>query len=251
MLASERLIYIINRLNEHPAVTIRQLSQELTISEATVRRDLDELQKQGRLTRQHGGAVLDSVLHTLTQFTDKNVNEKSLINIEQKQKIAQIAASLIKDGDCIFIDGGSTLIFLLPHLRDKHIQIVTPNMMLMKNLKPIVGSIQFLGGTYDPYYEMVMGSDTTTDTGKFRYDLAFIGAAGIDPITKEIYTVSIETAACKQAAMHNSVKKVLLVDSSKFMQRGFCYFASSDEFDLIISDDSPESAHNIDNLRVK
>jgi len=62
MLASERLIYIINRLNEHPAVTIRQLSQELIISEATVRRDLDELQKQGRLTRQHGGAVLDSVL---------------------------------------------------------------------------------------------------------------------------------------------------------------------------------------------
>ena len=74
--------------------------------------------------------------------------------------------------------------------------------------------------------------------GKFRYDLAFIGAAGIDPITKEIYTVSIETAACKQAAMHNSVKNVLLIDSSKFGQRGFCYFASSDEFDSIISDDS-------------
>ncbi len=145
MLASERLIYIINRLNEHPAVTIRQLSQELVISEATVRRDLDELQKQGRLTRQHGGAVLDSILHTLTQFTDKNVNEKSLINIEQKQKIAQIAATLIKEGDCIFIDGGSTLIFLLSHLRDKHIQIVTPNMMLMKNLKPIIGSTHFLG----------------------------------------------------------------------------------------------------------
>ncbi len=98
---------------------------------------------------------------------------------------------------------------------------------------------------------MVIGSDTTHDTGNFRYDLAFIGAAGIDPITKEIYTVSIETAACKKAAMNNSVKSVLLIDSSKFTQRGFCYFASSDEFDQIISDSLPESAHNIDHLRIK
>ncbi|MDO9592590.1 MAG: DeoR/GlpR family DNA-binding transcription regulator, partial [Erysipelotrichaceae bacterium] len=112
MLASERLIYIINRLDEHPAVSIRQLSKELGVSEATVRRDLDELERQGRLKRQHGGAVLNSVVHTLTQISDYPMNLRSTINCDKKKLVCDMASVLVEDDMCIYVDGGSTTAFI-------------------------------------------------------------------------------------------------------------------------------------------
>lgn len=247
MLASERLIYIIQRLDKHPAVTIRQLSKELAVSEATVRRDLDELERQGKLKRQHGGAVLSSVFSSLSQSNDLNVNQRSLLNIEEKKKVCEMAARQIKDGDCIFLDGGSTTVYLLNYIQNKRIHIVTPSIMVMKHLGKMEATVEFIGGTYNPYYEMVFGSKTADETSKFRYDIALIGAAGIDAFTGECYTVAVETVSYKQIANKNADVSILLVDSSKFIQRGFCYFSNTSEFDFVYTDRKPKE-HEIENL---
>ncbi len=247
MLASERFIYIIQRLEKHPAVTIRKLSKELNVSEATVRRDLDELERQGKLKRQHGGAVLSSVFNSLSQSNDLTVNQKSLLNIEEKKKVCQMAATRIKDGDCIFLDGGSTPVYFLDYIRNKQIHIVTPSIMVMKRLGRTSATVEFIGGTYNPYYEMVFGSKTAEETSKFRYDLAIIGAAGVDAFTGECYSVAVETVTYKQIAIKNADVSILLVDSSKFTQRGFCYFANTNEFDFVYSDEKPKE-YEIENL---
>ncbi|MDP2813766.1 MAG: DeoR/GlpR family DNA-binding transcription regulator [Erysipelotrichaceae bacterium] len=247
MLASERLIYIINRLDEHPAVSIRQLSKELGVSEATVRRDLDELERQGRLKRQHGGAVLNSVVHTLTQISDYPMNLRSTINCDKKKLVCDMASVLVEDDMCIYVDGGSTTAFIIPHLMKKRVHIVTPNMMAIKKMKPFAGTVHMIGGTYDIYHETVVGSLATSEAGNFRYDLAFIGASGLDPVTKECYSASLEVAAQKQAVMKHSITNILLVDSGKFEKRGFCLFAMTDEFDIVYTDEIPEEC-NIENL---
>lgn len=248
MLASERLIYIIRRLEKYPAVTIRQLSKELEISEATVRRDLDELERQGKLKRQHGGAVLSSIFNSLSQSNDLSVNQRSLLFMDEKKKVCEMAATKIKDGDCIFLDGGSTTVYVLDYIRHKRIHIVTPSIMLMKHMTKLEATVEFIGGTYNPYYEMVFGSKTAEETAKFRYDVALIGAAGVDAFTGECYTVAVESVSYKQIAVKNADVSLLLVDSSKFIQRGFCYFSNANEYDYVFTDTKPEE-HEIENLR--
>src|SRR5690554_3242198 len=104
MLASERFIYIIQRLEKHPAVTIRKLSNKLNVSEATSRRDLEQIERQGKIKRQNGGAVLSSVFRSLRQSNDLTVKQRSMLHIEEKKKVCQMVASQVKDGDCIFLD---------------------------------------------------------------------------------------------------------------------------------------------------
>lgn len=248
MLASERLLFILNRMKEHPAVTIREMSLELDISEATVRRDLDELQRQGKLKRQHGGAVLNSMLHTISETTDWTISEKAMMNIEGKRKACEMAAEKIHDGDCIYIDGGTTMIFLVPYLKDKRVHIVTPNLRFVQNLGENQCSVQIIGGNYEPFFDMTIGSNAVEATSKFRYDIAFFGAGGIDPLTNEVYSPTIETSSNKLAAMKNSLHNYMIVDSSKFTQRGFCYCCSSTEFDSIFSDTKPSGEYTLENL---
>ncbi len=248
MLASERLMYILDRLKEHPAVTIREMSLELNISEATVRRDLDELQRQGKLKRQHGGAVLNSMLHTISESTDWTINEKTMMHTEGKRKACELASEIVRDGDCIYIDGGSTMSFLIPYLKNKKIHIVTPNIRFVRNLGHSQCSVQIIGGTYEPFFDMSIGSKATQATSEFRYDLAFFGAGGVDPLTKEVYSATIETVVNKVAAMKNSLRNFLIVDSSKFSQRAFCYCCSTDDFEAVFTDLLPQGEHAMDNL---
>lgn len=248
MLASERLLYILDRLKEHPAVTIREMSQELTISEATVRRDLDELQRQGKLKRQHGGAVLNSMLHTITETTDWTINEKTMMNIEGKRKACELAANEVTDGDCVYIDGGSTMVFLVPYLKNKRIHIVTPNLRFIRNLGQSQCSVQIIGGTYEPFFDMAVGSKANQTTAEFRYDVAFFGAGGIDPLTKEVYSATIETSTNKLAAMKSALRNFMIVDVSKFTQRGFCYCCASTEFNAIFADMRPSGEIALENL---
>jgi DeoR/GlpR family transcriptional regulator of sugar metabolism len=248
MLASERLVYILNRLKDHPAVTIREMSQELDISEATVRRDLDELQRQGKLKRQHGGAVLNSMLHTISETTDWTISEKTMMNTEGKRKASELAGEMIQDGDCLYIDGGSTMVFLVPYLKNKRVHIVTPNLRFVRSLGQNLCSVQIIGGTYEPFFDMTVGSKADQAAVEFRYDVSFFGAGGIDPVTKEVYSATIETTTNKLAAMKNSLRNYMIVDSSKFTQRGFCYCCSTTVFDAIFSDDKPVGESALENL---
>jgi len=248
MLESERLMFILESLTEHPAVKIREISVELNVSEATVRRDLDELQRQGKLKRQHGGAVLNSVFHTLSDSTDWTINEKTMMNTGEKRKACELASDLINDGDCIYIDGGSTMSFLIPFIKGKRIHIVTPSILFIRNLGNSQCSVEVIGGTYEPFFDMNLGSRATETTGDFRYDKAFFGVAGIDALTKECYSATVETVSNKQTAMKHSLRNFLIIDSSKFDRRGFCYCCSADEFEKIFTDQMPSFEHNLENL---
>ena len=120
MLTQERQELILQKLQEEKTIKISEIVEITNSSESTIRRDLTQLEKESKLRRIHGGATLiDSKIEELS------FNEKMIFNKEQKIKIAKYAASLIKDGDCIYLDAGTTTFEMIQYINSKNIVIVT------------------------------------------------------------------------------------------------------------------------------
>ena len=130
MFALERQKKILEILSDEGAVSVNRLSTELGVTEETVRRDLEKLEKQEFLKRTHGGAVA----------LDENTNEMSLekrksTNVEAKQKIAKLAATQVNEGDTIFLDASTTTFFIAKELKNmRNITIITNSLRVIVEL---------------------------------------------------------------------------------------------------------------------
>ena len=108
MLASQRFEKIVEMVNERGIVNTKELSQILNVTETTIRRDTEELEKQGKIIRVHGGAKSINQKSIISNRDEKDMKERTE-NYDKKDKICQKAASFVKNGDCIFLDGGTTI----------------------------------------------------------------------------------------------------------------------------------------------
>ena len=117
MIASERARYILNRLKEKEVVTLKEIADELGVSIATVRRDFEKLDEKGLAVKVRSGATRASLPGP--SVAPMVTSEKSKEHIEAKISIASKAASLVKDGDCIFLDGGTTIAPMIDFIQDK------------------------------------------------------------------------------------------------------------------------------------
>ncbi|CUH95069.1 hypothetical protein P22_1138 [Propionispora sp. 2/2-37] len=249
MLAKERLLFVLERLNRQPSVSIKKLSDELKVSVSTIQRDLKILEEQGKIQRERGGAINKELTHTLSSITEIPVGEKESINVAEKQLICARAAEVIKNGDCIFIDSGTTPTHLIPFLTGKEIKIVTnSNFLLCKLAKEFRGEIYVLGGQFQVKYDMNLGPVTLDEIGRFRFDHAFLGASGVDFDHGEIFTVDFDIGAIKTAVMKRSNHKHLLVDDSKYMVKGIATWAEVTDFDTLFVNSFPANKKKPNNM---
>lgn len=109
MLKRERLLTILEQVNERGIITVNDIIETLNVSDMTVRRDLDELEKAGKLIRIHGGA--QSI--TMPNKKERSNSEKQTVQTKEKRELASYATQLVNDGETIFIGPGTTLEFLL------------------------------------------------------------------------------------------------------------------------------------------
>lgn len=144
MLKRERLTRILQMVNEKGIVDTADIMEALAVSDMTVRRDLDELEKSGKLIRVRGGA----------QSLDYNIDfelshlQKSTVQIEEKRDIARYAASLVQDHETIFLGPGTTLEMMASMIPDKDIRIVTPSLPAFEVLKErMEDGLLLVGGT--------------------------------------------------------------------------------------------------------
>mgnify|MGYP000709614148 CR=1 FL=1 len=114
MLALERRNLILEKLQEEKRVVVSELSQLYSVSEETIRRDLDKLEKEGLATKSYGGAVINEDVGIDLPF---NIRKNQ--NVQGKQKMAEIAASMVNDGDHIFLDASTTAVFVAKALKGK------------------------------------------------------------------------------------------------------------------------------------
>jgi DeoR/GlpR family transcriptional regulator of sugar metabolism len=232
MFQLERRKLIIQYLEEHGRASVEELSQKFNVTPMTIRRDLQYFEDNNIAVRTFGGAVLKTNLDTEISYKDKSISHK-----EEKKRIAEYAATLIKDGQVILLDSGTTNMEIAKKLKDKKgLTIVTPDVLLAGYL---IQSTNFkifcTGGYIQNDIGACIGSKASDFLRDINVDIGFMGASSVD-IERGVTTPTIEKAEVKKQIMKSSEKVMLVTDSSKFGRTSFAKICSIDEFELIITD---------------
>lgn len=227
MLTEERKKRILEILEEKEVVKLGELVDKIGTSESTIRRDLNALEEEGMAVRVHGGATLSK-----KRFEEPSYKEKEIVNIEAKREIARYAATLIEDGDCIYLDAGSTSFEMIEMIDKKDIIVVTNglnhiNALIEKDIDSYI-----LGGKVKAKTKAVTGAQALKNLEKFRFDKCFIGANSID-VNYNLTTPDSQEAVIKNQAIKNSKEAYVLADSSKFESVSFVEFAKLEEVIII------------------
>lgn len=239
MIASQRFEKIVELVNDRGIVNTRELSELMEVTETTIRRDCEELEKQGKLLRVHGGAKSIKQKEILSTLDEKEMRDRTG-QFEEKERVCRKAASFIKNGDCIYLDGGTSVQPILKYLQGKHLKIVTNSTLLANSFHDSDSELFIIGGKYIPEYSMSVGPIAAKNLQHFNFDHAIISCSGVDLENETVYAAEMDTMNIKEQAMKNAVKSYLLIDSSKLSVKGFYSSVKSSDFDAVICNEDPE-----------
>ena len=211
MFSEERQHKISDILKHQSSIKVTSLSEIFNVSESTIRRDLQEMEEKGQLTRTHGGAV--SVMGT--NF-EPSYRDKEIENQAEKNYIGKLSALLIDDGDTIILDSGTTTLEIAKNIKDKKLTVITNSIDIAYELSSSENiSLIVLGGSMRYTTRALVGHLTEAELKNFRVDKAFIGANGIS-IEEGITTPNFIEAQTKKAMINAANKVYLVADNSKF-----------------------------------
>ncbi len=211
MLTTQRKQWILERLARDGQVVAKALAEELATSEDTIRRDLRELAQAGKLQRVHGGALPAS-----PAAGDLRAREE--LAVDEKVQLGRHGASLIKPGQLVILDGGTTALQVARHLaHDLRATIVThsPTVAVAAAAQPHV-EILMLGGRLFRHSMVNVGAEVIAAASRLRADLYFMGVTGLHPAVG-LSTGDPEEAAVKRALHDRSAETVVLASSEKLM----------------------------------
>lgn len=244
MIAYKRRAFILDSLGKKGVISLKETAKELGVAEITVRRDFEKLESEGRLKRVQGGAASPDHPDGAELTTASKLPQ----NTAEKEKAAQMAAELVRDGESIFIDDGTTMIPLVSILCKRAVRIVTHNTIILQKVTNPLAQIIMIGGEYKPYYNMNVGPIAQEMLKQFCFDRAFFGCSGVNTQQRIVYLTEHESLNMKRIAMENAKQKYLLVDTSKFYKQGFLKFCGTECFDAILSGQLPEGAEFLPNM---
>ena len=232
MFTSERHTAILEILKENGSAVVKSLAKTLYVSEATVRRDLKEMQKMGLIERSHGGAILPETADEVSIFVRMNKNAK------EKERVATAALKILPEFKTLFVDSSSTALALASRMDVTFKTVVTNNVQTAMKLsqKPNVNVI-LLGGSIQYNTNSATGSFTVRQLKEFAFDLMITSSAGISG--GEALDRSIEQREIKREAINRSKKKILLIDHSKFDISAPYKIANLSDYDFVVTDIPP------------
>ena len=232
MTKEERHQLILDTLMKHESIQVSDLSSLLGVSTVTIRKDLTELEKNSKLYRSHGKAILIN-----PYINNRSVNEKEMLCRDEKKEIGKYAASLITKDDSIIIASGTTVLALARCIRPIHKLTVISASLQVSEILGVDEAVEIvqLGGTLRHSSLSAVGKYAEAPLADFSCSKLFLGVDGID-IDFGITTTDIREADLNKAMMHSAQKTIVLADSSKFRRRGFSKIANMDEIDLIVTD---------------
>lgn len=216
MLAVERRSQILRSLERAPAISTDEFAAELGVSPETVRRDLIQLERNGLLRRVHGGAASLTRPARLTS-TEPVYSERVLEQFEAKQAIGAAAAALVRPGQTVVIDVGTTCLEVaraLPH--DLRATIATPSLLVAAELSARPGvQVLMAGGRVRPGDLACSGAETIGFFGDLHAELAFLGSGAVSP-SAGLTDYNRDEVPVKRMIIARAEKVLVLADSSKF-----------------------------------
>lgn len=224
-----RLTQIQQMLDDDDAVTIGQLIDRLGVSEATVRRDLDALQRSGVVQRTHGGAVA-------TQVHELPYPARGSRRISEKRAIARAAASIVEPEMTLFLGGGSTTLHLAEQLVDADVTVVTNSLPVATELsRGRRGQVIVIGGTLRSPEQSMVGPRAVEAIGSYRAAIAFLGVPALD--SQHGFTADGDVeAATDLAFIEHAQRCVLLADHTKLGRVSTTHVVPLSSIDTVITD---------------
>ena len=233
MFAQERRKTIAGMVESEGQVLVKDLSGQFGVTEDCIRKDLAILEREGFLSRLYGGAVKSRI-----NPHETDVAQRMGKNSEIKQKIAAAAFNLIQKGDTVFIDISTTGAELarLIAASGLEITVVTNMVKVMLALSvPCKAELVFLGGSFSPGRDGFIGAAAIAAIQQFRFDIAFMGTAGVDLYRSRVETYLADDGLTKQAALEAAKKKYLLLEARKINTEAPFRYAGIDDFTGIVA----------------
>ncbi|MGA8941680.1 MAG: DeoR/GlpR family DNA-binding transcription regulator [Thermoactinomyces sp.] len=233
-LTPQRHQLILKLLKKQGVVKVQDLVQYTGASESTIRRDLDQLEKQNLLKRVHGGAAL-----LQAKGLEQPIQEKAARFTQAKKEIALLAASFVEPGACIYLDAGSTTLEMIPALAGKQVIVVTNGLTHLELLVTYEIESYVLGGKMKPSTRALIGANALEGIRHYRFDQCFLGANGVHP-ELGYTTPDPEEAILKRTALQLSSQSFVLADPSKLSEVFFAKIADLHVASLITLSLPPE-----------
>jgi len=234
MIAEKRREQIFELVNEQGSASIEELLGLFDVSRMTIWRDLKELEMKGQIIRAHGGALKVVEHNNNEELFDLRRKE----NLREKRIIAKFAAkNYVNNSDIIFLDGGSTVLEMIPHLKQNDLTILSNGLntlLLASKFLPHLNVIG-CGGILRQTSFTFVGPEAEEFFGRYKVDTAFISGTGVtiedgimDPHPLEM---EVKKIMCK-----NAKKVIALIDSSKFKKRSLSSCVKIEEIHSLITD---------------
>jgi DeoR/GlpR family transcriptional regulator of sugar metabolism len=249
LLATDRRDKILELLQEEGSARVRELSSLFKVSEPTIRQDLEKLDEQGFVTREHGGAFLRTVSQQVSSLTLQHME-----NLDKKILIAKRASEFVKAGDRIILDSGSTMTELAKCLVDlENLTVITNalNIALIMGANPSC-NLMVTGGEFKAPTLSLTGDKAAFFFRNVYIDKLFLATGGISPACELTYP-GFSDIVVKNAMIEVSRETYLLADSTKFGKMSFASLGSMKCVQYLITDEGidREMAERITDLGVK
>jgi DeoR/GlpR family transcriptional regulator of sugar metabolism len=226
----ERQERILALLDEKDALLTQQIADEVGISLATVRRDLQELGQRGLIARTHGGAMRSQ--RSLTQepaFASKSARMR-----EEKIRIAHHVAPLVDEGSTVILDAGTTTLEVARLLAGRRLMVIALDLPAAQELAQGQTEVLLCGGRVRSNSFSLIGPWAEQHLRDLRADLFIMGAHTVDE--RGVSNAGLEESVVKSLAIRASSKTILVADNTKFGQRALTQVCSPSEIDLLVTD---------------
>ena len=235
-------------IRDSGVIRVEDLCRRLRVSSATVRRDLDQLERSGAIRRVHGGAV-----SVESRLDEPVFEDKTSLAVREKRRIAEAALEFVAAGDTIYLDGGSTVLELARLLRDRaNLTVVTNSLKAAYELSGRGPRLIVIGGELRRLSQTLVGPLTRLLLGELHLDKAFMGTIGFAP-KEGLTTTDPSEAFTKKVVMKQARQVIVLADSSKAGKVSFASAGRWENVHVLITDNhvDKEFAKELTNNSIK
>ncbi|MDD7114686.1 MAG: DeoR/GlpR family DNA-binding transcription regulator [Lachnospiraceae bacterium] len=231
---TDRQSKLIKLVNLYQKIEVSRLAEMLDVSQVTIRKDLDFLEEEGLLAREHGYALIKNA---------NDINTRLTINYETKLKIATKAAEMVSNGETVMLESGSTCALLAEQLAKlkKDITIITNSAYIAIRIRELpIRKVLLLGGEYQKEYQGMVGPLIRKCAKEFFVDKFFVGTDGFIPEAGFTCDDLMRVETMKYMA-DSANRMIILADSTKFSQKGVVIQSTFSEIDTICTDSGVSS----------
>jgi len=238
LLTAQRRQHILRMLQESESVQVASLAERFSVSEVTIRRDLTALDGHSGLRRIRGGALL-----TPPNLHEPTLQEREIVNREEKQRIGQAAAELVNDGDTIIIAGGTTTAELAKRLtRRSDLLVITPTINVAAILADAVGvTVLITGGILVGPEQTLAGHISEQALRTLHAAKLFISVNALD-IDHGLTSAHPGEIGVDQAMLRAAEKRIMLADHTKLDRASTCAFGEITDMHMLITDQQAPAA---------